>query len=163
MIRPLLQQEIPRRKQNCFAGQESFVPGMEYYSLLNEDDAGKWVRRDFCLACWEKFADQKRDASYWKSKVPEEKKHPKTHADKNERALELLVTALQDPNTDTLGEAFILALYLARNKRLALRSQDEDVMIYEVLATEELLAVPKLDLSSLQIEKIQETLSSKLK
>lgn len=162
MIKPLLQQDIPRRKQTCFVGQEFFQPGMDYYSLLNEDDTGKWIRRDFCVDCWEKFAERKGEASYWKSKVQAEKKQTHTTADKNEKALELLIEALHSPNAHTLEEAFILALYLARNKKLALRSQEENIMIYEVLATEELLAIPKLDLSSLQIDKIQQTLSSKL-
>lgn len=162
MNRMILQQEIPRRKQTCFVGQEAFETGMEYYSLINEDDAGKWIRRDFCLDCWEKWKTENLTPhdSHWKSRVQAEKK--KMPLDHNEKALELLREALQKSCTEDQQEAFILALYLARNKKLALRSQDERWMVYEVLDTEEVLLVPKLNPAALPVEKIQASLTVKL-
>lgn len=171
-MRTIFQQEIPRRKQICFMGSELFSPGMDYYSLLKEDETGKWLRHDFCIDCWEKFAGQRPrnqtddKASYWKSKVEDKKIYAKSSIDRNERALELLLQALAKNSPEDIEEAFILALYLARNKKLVIRKEinhpGESSAIYEILATEELLIVPKLNLSQLQIEKIKGTLAIKL-
>ena len=159
MTKFILQPEVPKRKQKCFVGQEAFEAGMEYYSQLSEGENGKLNRQDFCLSCWEQWKQQGSDQheSYWRSKVLEEKK--RAPIDRNERALDLLKEALQK---DDKEEAFILALYLSRNRRLAMRSQDERWVIYEILDTEEMLAVPKIELSALQIEKVKGSLVPKL-
>lgn len=162
--------EIPRRSQSCFAGKEIFIPGMDYYSTLEEDESGNWSRRDFCPACWEKFACEeafKNSWSHWKSKVGI-KKAADLPADRSERALILLKEALAKSAEEDKDEAFVLALFLARNKKLALREEVKHsdgslYNIYEVIATEEMLAVPKLDLSQLQVAKVQQVLAQKFR
>ena len=164
------QLEIPRRSNICSAGKEPLQTGMDYYSILDEDEEGNWSRQDFCAACWEKFARNEalnNTLSHWKSKVPN-KKASELPTDRSERAFVLLKEALARNAPEDREEAFVLALFLARNKKLALREEakhsDGNIYnIYEALATEEMLAVPKLDLSTLQVEKVQQVIAQKFK
>lgn len=160
-MRTFIHTEIPKRGKICCLGGEELTPEMEYYSLLREDAKGKWTRQDFCPSCWEKKKEEGQPQdSYWKAKVQKEKE--KVVLDRNEQILELLREALGKRTAEDLQEAFILALYLFRNRKLALRAQEENWMLYEVVETEEMLRVPKVDTSALHIEKIQETLTAKL-
>jgi hypothetical protein len=175
-LKTFIQKEIPKRKPTCSIGQEPFLKGMDYYSYIEEDEKGKWLRNDFCSPCWEKFSlqkknnDQQSKVNYWKSKICE-KPFSKEPLSFNEKALKLLATAILLDSQESNEEAFILALYLARNKKLAMRKEIDCLegtakkcfIIYEVLATEELLLVPKLQLSQLQVEKTREILALKLK
>lgn len=141
--------KIPRRNGACHAGGEPFTPGMEFTSHLYEAEKGEMVRKDFCTAC--SPAEKEGSLGRWKGKVPhpKEKKLP---VERNARALELLKLALEEKAD---SEAFVLALYLARARLIALRQELKEQSVYEVLATEEMLAVPRMQLSSLEIEKIQ--------
>lgn len=160
--------EIPRRSHICLLRQEPFLPGMEYYSVLLVDEAhgGKsYIRKDYCATCWQKIEKEKIH-SHWKGKIP--KKPPKKEPqDQTEKALELLRAALQNPEEESQQEAFILALFLARKKKLHLRQEmkgenGEFFFIYEANDTEEMFAVKRAELSKQQIEKIQNDLSQKL-
>lgn len=159
--------EIPKRSQMCLLRQEPFLPGMDYYSVLflDEGGSGKFIRKDYCPTCWQKIEKEKIH-SHWKGKVPKKtaKKEP---VDQTERAFELLRKAIQNPEEDTQREAFILALYLARKKKLHLRQElkgekGETFFIYEASETEEMFPVKKWDPSKEQINKIQQDLSQKL-
>lgn len=169
-MKPPFQIEIPRRSTVCAVGQESFAPGSEYYSALVEGENGEWKRQDFCLACWEASAREecvKNARSYWKSKVPLKVESVPLSRNRDERALQLLKQALTIEGSRNDEEAFVLALFLARSRVLFLRQQlqQEDgstVNLYEVAATEEMLAVKKITLPQLQIEKIQQQLAAKM-
>lgn len=160
--------EIPRRGRLCSLTSEQFQPGSEYFSLLIEEDNEKWQRMDFCLACWpeakKKFSEQIH--TYWKAQVPIEQDKTELHRNRNEKALELLKSALQGETDEEKAEAFVLALFLVRSRILALRQQIMrdgcKVGLYEVLASEEMLPVRLLPLSQLQVEKLQVQLAKKL-
>lgn len=156
--------DIPRRGRICSQGGESFEPGIEYYSLLIEQENEKWQRLDFCVACWpeayQKWADKLH--THWKSRVPQGQQK-KDNTSRNEKALELLRIALQNEDH---AEAFVLALFLVRSRVLASRQQmqheGKPVILYEVLATEEMLPVQQIPLSQLQVDKLQAELANKL-
>ncbi len=161
----LIQIEIPRRSHRCQDGGEEFSPGMEYISLVSEDPTKGYQRFDYCPACWEKNKD--KPGVHWKSKVPERHHVPQEeqYKSRNEKALYLLKEALKDDSQELRNEAFVLALLLNRCKVLVLRQQleEEKMTIYEVIASEEMLCVPKVELSMIQTETLQNELAKKLK
>jgi len=144
--------KIPRRQSTCQRGGEPFQPGMEFFSHLYEGEKGEWVRKDFCPACHEKSLNT---VGFWKGKVPypKEKKLP---VERNARALALLRIALENGQEP---DAFVLALYLARARLIVARQEVDGRTLYEVLETEEMLAVTRLALSTLEIEAIQTRLA----
>jgi hypothetical protein len=151
-------------------GQEEFLPGMEFYSALVEgEEKGSYQRYDYCAPCWTQLDPQKQHPkliSSWKSKVPIKKLAEELPKQRDARVLVLLKEAiLQNKHLD---EAFVLALYLARKRLIALRQEmtlpsGDPASLYEVLETEEMLCVPRLRLSGLQVEKIQQSLAAQLK
>lgn len=144
--------KIPRRQSICNRGGELFQPGMEFFSHLYEGEKGEWVRKDFCLACHEKTVDT---VGFWKGKVPhpKEKKLP---VERNARALALLRIALESGAEE---DAFVLGLFLARARLIVARQEVEGRILYEILETEEMVAVPRLALSTLEIATIQTRLA----
>lgn len=160
--------EIPRRNTTCDLGQEPFVQGMDYYSILqeNQEDKTGLIRKDFCAACWEK-SERRHIHSHWKGKVPNKQVEARERRDTKSWALEMLKEALLKDDEDSQAEAFILALYLARKRHLFLRQElvretGEVFFLYEVSFSEEMLAVKKMDLAKLQTAKIQQELAHKL-
>lgn len=170
-MKPPFQLDIPKRAQACAKGGEQLTPGMDYYSILVEDDALGLVRHDYCTACWEKGAKAEALAnarSQWKSKVVFRKEDDaQMHLNRDEKILYLLREAMKEQTDEAMAETFVLALYLARRRLLYLRQELEEeghtVQLYEVAATEEMLAIKKIALSHLQIEKIQQDVAKKLK
>ncbi len=148
--------DIPRRAPLCALGNEPLQEGAVYYSVLEAD----LQRRDYCSLCWEKVDHQN---PFWKSKVlPKAASQKRQLVDFSRYAFILLKEALSSGNAD---EAFVLALYLARKRQLILRNEiergGERFFLYEVAETEEMLAVKRLDLSTLQAEQVQDALSKK--
>lgn len=155
---------IPKRAACCAHGQEPLTPGMEYYSILKDDgEDGSYVRHDYCPTCWQQLHKQSATQtirSSWKSHIPSKKEASELPKQRDERALLLLKEALLRQDSEAEAEAFMLALYLARRRRLFLRQEMEikkgkRSSLFEVAETEEMLCVPKLSLSDLQIEKLQ--------
>lgn len=134
---------IPRRSRHCLRCTSSFVQGMEYFSLLKEN-----AREDFCVSCW-----QAGEGIYWKSKVPIQDNDKRSG---HEKALDLL---REEPETEMGG---VVALYLMRNKVITYRGELHELSLYEVLETEEIIAVKKVSLADLDMEKIQEEIAKKL-
>jgi hypothetical protein len=166
----MFQIEIPKRATTCIKGGESLVQGMEYYStLIRAEGEEEYQRHDYCLACWEKTVDQAMQSSSWKSVVPTKKDGSELPKRRDERALYLLKEVLRDKeNESSEAEAFVLSLYLARRRLIFFRQEmkkrdNKPVNIYEVAATEEMLCVPKFEISELPIEKIQLELAKKFK
>lgn len=157
--------EIPRRSLHCALGNESLQEGMWYYSVLEEE-----VRRDYCCRCWMEMGE-KLPHPFWKAKVLTKTSSQKRQVvDFSRYAFLLLKEALSKGNEEEAQEeaqeeAFVLALYLARKRQLILRSEmqreKETFFLYEVVETEEMLTVKKLDLSTVEAEKVQNDLAKK--
>ena len=180
-MKGLFQLEIPRRATTCFKGNEALLPGMDYYSVLTpaalassaqaSKEEKKIYRQDFCPLCWEQSAKEEtiqQQKSYWKSKVSAKKEEKQLALSRDERALELLKASLHQSYEGVEAECFVLALYLARRKIVALRQElkqenGENIQLYEIHATEEILCVKKIDLSQFSIQNIQIILAEKLK
>ena len=165
----MFQIEIPKRATSCIKGGELLAQGMEYYSTLVRGDGEEdFQRHDYCPACWEK-ANQTMQSSSWKSVVPFKKDGSELPKRRDERALYLLKEVLRDKeNENSALEAFVLSLYLARRRLIFFRQEmkkrdNKTVSIYEVAETEEMLCIPKFEISELPIEKIQLELAKKFK
>lgn len=140
---------------------------MDYYSLLLEDEEQKLIRKDFCSTCWsERLAKNEfpNNKGYWKSKIEIKKEiNAKSRID---RALILLKNLMQNQK-DHESELFVLAMFLAHARRLALRKEieheEEKFGLYEILHQDEFLTIKLIPLTHLEIEELQKSLASKLK
>lgn len=158
--------EIPKRNSVCSQNGEKFVPGMDYFSLLSEDDSQKIKRSDYCTSCWGNLIagrDLTKSRGYWKSKIELKDKPPL--ASRAERALILLKTLLESPNPPET-EIFVLVLLLSHMRRLVLRKEFvEDSSrygMYEIINQDEFIKIKLVNLSSLETEKIQHSLAFRL-
>ena len=159
----LFQLDIPKRSTHCSHQGERLLPGMDIYSLLFEEEHN-FKRKDFCATCWtqiEKGPDSHR--GYWKSKI--ESKKSLTETSRAARALTLLQELLHTPDPDE-AEIFVLSLFLARARQLALRQEVQRegnlYYLYEIVGQEQFLTIKVYDLSALQIETLQKSLAAKL-
>lgn len=129
--------------------------------MVYEGENGAFIRKDYCHTCSGSCASQEGVVSSWKSVVPTRKKEQQPF-DRNERALELLRACVARDEVEEREEAFVLALYLARNRKLLQRKDlSPEVALYEIAATEEMLPVHKVSLSSLGVAEVQERLARK--
>lgn len=135
--------DIPRRSRICQDCSAPFSPGSTYYSFLSDQ------RKDFCSAC---FKEQTKSGIFWKAQIPEK---PKVQTTQAQRALELL-------RNEEKETAYILALYLQRQKILIKRQELEDIILFEVLDTEEILTIKKTELSPLDTERLRAEIAKKL-
>lgn len=157
---------IPKRNKTCCLGEEPFAPGMEYFSVIYENPHS-YTREDYCLPCWKK-ASLKKEAKYWKARVAaaEKKEDTQEQDAKNRKALGLLQRLLTSPDERSEAEAFVLALYLARQKQLIFRKQLRHAGIpydlYEQESSGETISIRRMELDKLEVEKIRESLASQL-
>jgi hypothetical protein len=158
--------EIPKRNSACSHQGEKFVPGMDYFSLISEDETKKIKRLDYCTACWKSLAthtDLAKSRNYWKSKIEHKDKSPP--ASRAERAMHLLKKLLESENPPE-SEIFVLVLLLAHMRRLILRKEWEENSLryglYEILNQDEFIKIKLVHLSLLETENIQQSLASQL-
>jgi len=164
--------EIPRRNGLCAHCQQPLQPGTPYFSvLLDETKEGVYTRLDYKADCWKQEGLQQsyqKARSIWKAKVPLKKDLSELPKQRDARALFLLKESLANHAPESYAESFVLSLYLARRRKIAMRqesffSDGHPASLYEVYETEEMLLVPKLALSNLEVEKIQLAIAAKLK
>lgn len=161
--------EIPKRAHVCAKGGEALEAGMEYYSVITgETEENKFSRQDFCLDCWKNMASEflKTARSCWKSMVPQKFKEIALPKAREERIFHLFRELSKSSMLEEQAEAFVLALYLARKKKLVMRQQmqrtEEIIQVYEAVENEEIFCIKKFPLSALETEKIQLALAKKI-
>jgi hypothetical protein len=161
---------LPKRAKTCFLKNEELLPGMGYFSLLVDNDSDIYERQDYCVDCWnETFKnslDKMLSKRHWKSKVPLKAKK-EIPLNRDAQILTLLKELLVEQNSRNSEEIYVLTLFLARKRVMSLRKeiiQDDNsiVQLYEILDTEEMLMIKKIDLSTVQIGNIQIQIAKKL-
>lgn len=167
-MKSVLPIEIPKRAKTCLTGQEAFLPGMEYYSILTEDAHGEVQRQDYCLDCWEKVnLDSIPVKSVWKSKVLNAKDEKLHFRNRDEKILHLFKELQLQDDEFAKMETYVLSIFLMRRKILLQREEldqaGETMILYEVSSTEEMLLIKKYELTALQIGLIQLGIAEKLK
>ena len=108
----------------------------------------------------------KAKGGYWKATVPFRKEPSELPKQRDARALHLLKENILCNHLEDYSETFVLSLYLARRRRITFRRDmllpdGKQGALYEVADTEEMLLVPKVLLSDLQVENLQLTLAKK--
>lgn len=168
-VKNAFQVTIPKRNLHCVASGVRFISGMEYYSLVFENEEEEVVREDYTVAAWATHGKKRQEevnGTNWKGRVPERKEDKPTARFHDEKALALLKEDLQEKDADLQAEAFVLALFLRRRKALIHRKEvkrkKRGYILYEVNGTEEMLTVPTFTLHELQTDKIQQTIADKL-
>ena len=161
-MKTLFQIEIPKRGSHCSSCNSLLEPETEYGSVITSADG--MVRKDYCSSCCEQTEG---GLAHWRGVVPKRMKEEPLPKDREERALVLLKRMLGDEEASH-AEAFVLALYLHRKKMLHLRQEmtrDEGQVyfLYEVVDTEEMLAVPKVKISSSEVDQLQKKVAVILK
>jgi hypothetical protein len=107
--------EIAKSLQRCQACEKPFDPQEEYFSALYDQD-NKFVRKDFCPACWDK-QDQTTLFSFWRTRcIPEEKKVKKFVDDSVILDFFMRLQGTADPSKKNFR--YVLALLLMRKKLL---------------------------------------------
>lgn len=157
----IITQEIPKRSPLCCHCQTPLIRGMELLSVLLEEAP---FRADYCTECLE---NAPKNTPRWRSHVPQKIKSPYSGLKRDERALALFRDLIKEP-ADRWGEIFILSQYLEREKIIVLRQdgvsmQGIPLSIYEIVETEEMVKIPRLDPKALPLEQIQATLAHHLK
>lgn len=166
-MKSINQLEIPKRSVHCLHKGEHFIPGMEIYSLIHENEEHQLGRADYCAACWQEIhrtlSAKAETRGYWKSKIEPRKNTPESS--RIGRALKLLKELKAQPDANE-EEIFVLCLFLSHARQLALRQEFKEegstYQLYEILRQEEFLTIKSLNLSQLQIEVIQKSLAQKL-
>lgn len=148
--------QIPKRSSCCSQGREPFHEGMEYYSFIQHEKENVYLRQDYCQECWQKM--QISEKTFWKGKI--QAKESVELKSSEEKALQYLEEILNDETKKQ--EVFILALFLVRKKMLVFRKSIEGFDLYEKIATEEMLAIPKIAISQLDVASLQKNLAEKL-
>ena len=157
---------IPRRANCCLQCQRVMQEGTEYYSLITPGNLeDHYIRQDYCLSCWAEQVN-KAKGGYWKATVPFRKEPSELPKQRDARALHLLKENILCNHLEDYSETFVLSLYLARRRRITFRRDmllpdGKQGALYEVADTEEMLLVPKVLLSDLQVENLQLTLAKK--
>jgi len=156
--------EIPRRSVECKLCALKLTAGDYYYSFLDSLTAVP-ERHDFCMSCWEKEGKERAGShGFWKARSAMKSPPVPPSKRKAMRALSLLKEYTGAPLCE--AEQFILALYLARKKVLALRSEISAergiYQYYEVVETSEMIPVKAIELSSLDFTNLQAAIAKKL-
>lgn len=162
----LVQIEIPKRKTVCAGQGEKLLPGMHVYSLIvEEQNKSTLARHDFCSSCWSQVKLKEGEyRGYWRSKI--EQRKASGDSSLQLRALKLLREFVENPENKE-EHIFILSLFLARAKIMALRQEFQQegatYQLYEVLNQEEFFTIKMIQLSQLEIETLQKSLSEQLR
>lgn len=147
--------EIPKASQTCSLGLEPLA-GSDYYSALFEnDEAGCLDRKDFCLTCWKTFSKDEafsKAKSFWKSRMPE-KSPEKPPKNRQEHVFNSLENLLKQDSEESRRLAYMLTLFLARQRLLILRQEVEldgyKCGLYEIAQQGVMLCVKKVNLQEL--------------
>lgn len=148
--------KIPQRNVCCSRGRESLVKRNEYFSLLLPAKKQGMIRKDFCPTCWNEGAvlnDYPDLLAHWHvQKQTRPILHPTT--EKIERMVERLQSLLEEEIADSFQKAFLIAQYLVRHRRIALRRLGNVLQeaVYEDLVTEAIFTIPFVPLGKKEKE-----------
>lgn len=154
----ILQTEIPRRCNSCQNCSAVFAGGDQYCSVL--ENIG---RQDYCIPCWTQIhSPSSSSRCFWKAAIPQKKENISISQNKIASTINLLKANIEK----NPPEALLLALYLVRKRILILRKDfaegDQIFGLFEVQATEEMIAVKRVSFSKIDIHATKASIASQL-
>jgi len=153
--------EIKSRAHCCARTGHEFAEGDFFYTLLFRDGEG-FRREDVCEEAWTNRNENIAPFSFWRSKY-EAPPPPAPEALPKDDAEGLLRRLISEQDPATANACYILALMLERKRVLRpMESQDDDMLVYEHIASGETLVIRNPRLSFVQIPDVQREVSELL-
>lgn len=121
--------EIKRSSNGCLLCNKGFAEDEEYYSALF-DDNNTFIRKDFCIPCWNN-GKENAPFSFWKTKMPKKDKPIQTFVNTN-ILLDMFMKLEGNIESHQRNLRYVLALYLIRKKVFRIKSfkrQNEEEII----------------------------------
>ncbi len=153
--------EIKSRAHVCARTGREFQPGDTFFTLLIREGEG-FRREDLCEEAWESRNENILPFSFWRSKYePPAPPPPEPMPRDDAEGLLRRLVAENDPAYANVR--YILVLMLERKRLLRpMESQDEDMLVYEHVATGETIVISNPRLSLDQIPAVQKEVSALL-
>jgi len=153
--------EIKSRAHVCARTGAEFQPGETFFTMLVREGDG-FRREDLSEAAWESRNDNIQPFSFWRSKY-EPPPPPSPEPLPRDDAESLLRRLVAENDPAYANVRFILALMLERKRMLRpMESQDEDMLVYEHVATGETIVLANPHLNFDQIPAVQKEVSALL-
>jgi hypothetical protein len=156
--------EIRSRNKTCLVCEKIFIEGDTYHCLLEEVE-DEFVRRDYCLECWEKAGAGKPGhaaiISYWRGEIKPEPVNEKQDVIHRNTAEGLLRKYLHTQEENEKNLCYILALMLERKRILVHKDtlhkgdSNKQLLIYEHARTQEAFVIEDPQLSLERIGRVQ--------
>ena len=148
---------INKGARACSTCERRFEEGEEYLSVLFED-AGGFLRKDYCIACW----DGGECFSFWRTRVPTREQKRKLLADDS-----VLMNFFQrlegQGETQRVNFRYLLALILMRKKLLKfddiVREDGDEYLVLREWRGERQYRVLNPQLSDEQVDVVKEDLT----
>jgi len=153
--------EIKSRAHQCSRTGREFAEGEFFYTILVREGEG-FLREDMSEEAWNERNENIQPFSFWRSKY-EPPAPPPAEPLPRDDAEGLLRRLIQENAPAYSNVRYILALMLERKRVIRpLESSDDDMLVYEHLATGEpfVLANPKLSFE--RIPEVQREVSALL-
>lgn len=153
--------EIKSRGHICTRTGREFVPGETFFTMLVREGEG-FRREDLCEEAWESRNDNIQPFSFWRSKYEPPAPPPPEPLPKDD-AESLLRRLIAEDDPAYRNVRYILALMLERKRLLRpMESQDDDMLVYEHVATGETIVLENPRLGFDQIPAVQREVSALL-
>ncbi len=114
----------------CFICERKFPEEEVYLSALYDED-NTFVRKDFCVECWDK-KDGENLFSYWKTKIPKKPEVVEKYA-RIDVFYDLFNKLENETDLSRINFRYVLSLYLMRKKVLKLintrKSDDNEYLV----------------------------------
>ena len=146
--------EIKSRAHLCARTGKAFQPGEFFYTMLVREGDG-FSREDLCEEAWQSRNENIRPFSFWRSKYePPAPPRPEPLPRDDAEGLLRRLVAGNDPAYRNVR--YILALMLERKRLLRpVESRDDDMLVYEHVATGETIVLTNPRLGFDQIPAVQ--------
>lgn len=153
--------EIKSRAHQCSRTGREFAEGEFFYTILVREGEG-FLREDMSEEAWNERNENIQPFSFWRSKY-EPPAPPPAEPLPRDDAEGLLRRLIQENDPAYLNVRYILALMLERKRVIRpLESSDDDMLVYEHLATGETFVLANPKLSFERIPEVQREVSALL-
>jgi hypothetical protein len=153
--------EIKSRAHQCSRTGREFAEGEFFYTILVREGEG-FLREDMSEEAWNERNENIQPFSFWRSKY-EPPTPPPAEPLPRDDAEGLLRRLIQENDPAYSNVRYILALMLERKRVIRpLESSDDDMLVYEHLATGETFVLANPKLSFERIPEVQREVSALL-